>query len=349
MVVVFLLSVIALEAQEVAIDTMKVVEVEKNDRSVIIGRIVSIDAKEVVIATGSGRLFVPKHEIRRIGATSAQQLPSIEIGQAPFGSYYGFTQGALPHEANQGHLQITPVSADFELYLTEKFSVGILSSIISAPIIARTSYTFSSSGDLHASVGGFIGWGGSIARSNAIAMPMLSITKGDSRNNLSLSAGYGFGTFLEDVYRFAGEYQRVDYETGEIILDTIQENTKARLNTQRAWVSVGFITELSPAISLVLDAFYISDAGRAKLPTDQVFLEDGYVDVNGAYVYQRRVITDIQTYSTVIVSPAIRWRYSPSASIQFGFTGYKGNFLNLENNSNWSSFPIPMVQWFMKL
>lgn len=338
-------------AQETPTDTTKVVEIEKNDRTIIVGRIISNDAKEVVISTSGGRIYVPKHEVRRIGAgpSSLQALRTEEMGQAPFGSYYGFTQGALPHESEQGHLQITPVSTDFELYLTDRFSVGVMASVIAAPIIGRTSYSCSSSSDLHFAVGGFVGWGGSIARNNAIAMPTVSVTKGDSRNNVSLSAGYGYSTFIQTANRFEGEFERVDYRTGELVTDTITSRVDVRLSTARAWLSVGLITEISSSISLVLDAFYISDAGLASLPTNQTFLEEGYQLVNGEYVFQRSVVKGVQTYSTIIVSPSIRWKMSARSSLQFGFTGYKGNFLNLEDNSNWSSFPIPMVQWFMKL
>ncbi|MBM4177721.1 MAG: hypothetical protein FJ211_00085 [Ignavibacteria bacterium] len=350
-VLISLCSASALFAQEVSNDTTKVVEIEKNDRTIIVGRIISNDAKEVVILTAGGHLYVPKHEIRRIGASTAapQAMQYEEMGQAPFGSYYGFTQGALPHEAQQGHLQITPVSTDFELYLTDRFSVGIMASVIAAPIIGRTSYTFSSSDDLHLAVGGFAAWGGSVARNNAIMMPTISVTKGDSRNNVSFSAGFGYSTFMQSANRFEGEFERVDYRTGELVKDTITSSVDVRLNTARAWLSVGFITEISNTISLVLDAFYISDAGSAKLPTNQTFLEEDYKIVDGEHIFQRSVVTGVQTYPTIIISPSIRWKMSARSSLQFGFTGYKGNFLNLEDNSNWSSFPIPMVQWFMKL
>lgn len=342
-----LLGASTIQAQEARVDSTVAVEIEKNDRTIIIGRIISSDAREVVIATTSGRLYVPKHEIRRIGAPagiSTRAILADEAGRSPFGSYYGFTQGALPHERDQGHLQITPFSTNFELYLSDRLSVGLLSSVIAAPIIGRANYTFSSSDDLHISAGGFIGWGGSVAPNGGIAMPTVSVTKGNSHNNVTVSAGYGYVTFMNEVYRFDGEYRRVDPYTGDIITDTIVSLIDVRLNTARAWVSVGVIAELSSSMSFVLDAFYISDAGRAKLPTD-----NKYIAYEDEFFFQRRVVTDLQTYSTIIVSPSLRWRYSPRASFQFGFTGYKGNFLNLENTSDWSSFPIPMVQWMLKL
>jgi hypothetical protein len=351
-VLISLCSASMLPAQERLADTTTVVEIEKNDRTIIVGRIISNDAKEVVILVAGGRLYVPKHEIRRIGASSAAIQASLyeELGQAPFGSYYGFTQGALPHEEDQGHLQLTPFSTDFELYLTDRFSIGIMSSLIAAPIIGRTSYTFHSQGNVHFAVGGFAGWGGSVARDNAIVMPTVSVTTGDSRNNVSLSAGYGVSTFREGVYRFGGEFQRVDGYTGELVTDTITLPVDVRINTPRAWISVGLITELSNTISFVLDAFFISEAGSAKLPSDQTFLvQESVYDELGYYRNWYRVVKDVQTYSTVIISPSIRWKMSARSSLQFGFTGYKGNFLNLENNSSWSSFPIPMVQWFLKL
>jgi RNase P/RNase MRP subunit p29 len=350
-VLISLCSASTLWSQDKLADTTTVVELEKNDRTIIVGRVVSNDAKEVVIVTSGGRMYVPKHEIRRIGvstgAVTAMRVD--ELGQAPFGSFYGFTQSALPHEAGQGHLQITPVSADFELYLTDRLSVGLLSSIISAPIIGRASYTFSSRGDVHFSAGGFVGWGGSVARNNAIAMPTVSVTKGDSRNNFTLSAGYGVSTFVEQLFRFAGEYQRVDYRTGELVTDTILEAVDTRVNTPRAWLSIGLIAEVSSSISLVLDAFFISDAGLAKPSTNDAFYEHEYYLLNGEYFERLLPVPGVQTYSTIIISPSIRWKMSSRTSLQFGFTGYKGNFLNLEDNSSWSSLPIPMVQWFMKL
>lgn len=334
-------------AQESRADSTVIVEIEKNDQSTIVGRIISIDAREVVISTMSGRLYVPKHEIRRIGAAvaaSAQALPRDDMGIAPFGSYYGFTQGALPHEPDQGHIQITPFSTNFEMYLSERLSVGLLSSVIAAPIIGRVNYTFSSSGDFHISAGGFVGWGGSVAPSAGIAMPLVSITKGDSRNNVSVSAGYGYVTFLNDVLRFDGEYRRVDPYTGQVLVDTLSSSVDVRLNTARVWLSVGIVTEITSTMSFVLDGFFISDAGRAKLPTNATYLSYGE-----DYFVSYRTITDVETYSTIIIAPSLRWRYSPRAAFQFGFTAYKGNFLNLELNSNWSSFPIPMVQWMLKL
>jgi len=334
-------------AQESQADSSAVVEIEKNDRSIIIGRIISEDAREVVISTTSGRLYVPKHEIRKIRSSvvsAAQAMSRDELGSAPFGSYYGFTQGALPHERDQGHLQITPFSTDFELYLSERLSVGLLSSVIAAPIIGRANYTFSSSDDLHVAAGGFVGWGGSVAPNGGIAMPLVSITKGDSRNNVSISAGYGYVTFLNDVQRFDGENRRVDPYTGQVVIDTLSSRVDVRLNTARFWLSVGIITEISNTMSFVLDGFFISDAGRTQLPTNAT-----YVSYGDDFFTGYRVIKDIETYSTIIIAPSLRWRYSPRAAFQFGFTGYKGNFLNLEGNSDWSSFPIPMVQWMLKL
>jgi hypothetical protein len=146
----------------------------------------------------------------------------------------------------------------------------------------------------------------------------------------SLTGGYG-ATSLKVV-----AYDRPDYTA---LRDTFQ------LTSPRAYAALGVSVKLARKIRLIVDAFMISSSGSVTLPDGRWMQSDNY-DYNDPSASFTR---SYETFSNIFIIPAIRWEYGPSSYWQFGFAGYKGNLLNLENNSDWSPLPIPVVQWVIQL
>lgn len=310
-------------------DTLTMQSIERHDGTLLRGRIVSMSARElsVVLADGT-RLVLPKHLVRTI--SSLQGEPSAGATSGVNTAMYVLTSSALPMPKGSSTLQFNLAGIALEAFPSERVSVGLLASWFSAPIAATAMFRMPLSEDIWLGAGGFVGWGGSLADRNFLAAPTLTLTFQSGVSNVSLTAGYGATSLA--VTTFA---RPSNLEAGET----------TQVTSSRGYFSMGISTRLARKVRLIIDAFMITGSGSVLLPDGRWMRTNDYDYYNPSVAFTR----NFETFSNIFIIPAIRWEYSATSYWQFGFAGYKGNLLDIQNNSDWSPLPIPVVQWVIAL
>lgn len=211
------------------IDTGKVYIIIKNDGSEFIGKITSIDVREVIIESQKlGSIAIPKHEIKEI-----RKLQSGDLGTAgtfipnePFATRYFITTNGLPIAKGESYITYNWFGPDIQYGLADNLGVGVITSWIGSPIIFSSKYSFEMDKNVNGAVGLLVGTAGWTS-SFGLAVPYGSITVGDRKSNITGSLGYGniWGT---------------DNNSGG-----------------RSIVSIAAMHKVSKSISLVFDSFIL--------------------------------------------------------------------------------------------
>ncbi len=309
-------------------DTLTMQSIERHDGTLLRGRIVSMSSRElsVVLADGT-RLVLPKHLVRTISSLEGE--PSAGAISGVNTATYVLTSSALPMPKGSSSLQFNIAGISLEAFPSERVSVGLLASWFSAPIAATAMYRLPLSEDIWLGAGGFVGWGGSLADRNFLAAPTLTLTFQSGVSNVSLTAGYGATSLAVETY------PRPEFS----------EMSQTQVTTSRGYLAFGISTRLSRKVRLIVDAFMITGSGSVLLPDGRWMRTEDYDYYDPSVAFTR----NFETFSNIFIIPAIRWEYSATSYWQFGFAGYKGNLLNIQDNSNWAPLPIPVVQWVIAL
>jgi hypothetical protein len=331
-VVLWCIGVSAFAQDEKWTDTLAIKDIERHNASGLRGRILAMDARELTVLLSDGtRLVLPKHLVRSISSVKGASVPIPGGDEVVNTAMYVLTSGAMPVSKASSTLQFNVAGMALEAFPTERFSVGLLASWFSAPVVATAMHRMPLSENLWLGVGGIVGWGGSLADRNFFATPTLTFSVVAGSTSVSLTGGYGATSLEVEVY------DRPDYAA---LRDTVQ------VTSPRAYAAVGVSLKLARKIRLIIDAFMISGSGSVLLPDGKWSRIEDYDDY---YDPSRAFTRNYETYSNIFIIPAIRWEYGDSSFWQFGFAGYKGNLLNLDDNSDWSPLPIPVVQWVIAL
>lgn len=187
------------KAQEVtSVDTVKteakIYIVEKNDGIVYVGKIISQDAREVLIETKNiGQIYIPKHEIKSIKEAKADEYTSNGefIPNEVFSTRYFLTTNGLPIEKGESYIQWNIFGPDFQFGVGKNFSLGVMTSWIGMPIIGTAKGSINLGPKVNLAIGGLIGTGSWVAPDFAFALPFTALTIGDRKANINFSAGYG--------------------------------------------------------------------------------------------------------------------------------------------------------------
>ena len=211
------------------IDTGKVYIIIKNDGSEFIGKVISIDVREVIIESQKvGSIAIPKHEIKEI-----KKLQSGDLGTAgtfipneSFATRYFITTNGLPIAKGESYITYNWFGPDIQYGLADNLGVGVITSWLGSPIIFTSKYSFEMDKNVNGAVGLLVGTAGWTS-SFGLAVPYGSITVGDRKSNITGSLGYGniWGT---------------DNNSGG-----------------RSIVSIAAMHKLNKSISLVFDSFIL--------------------------------------------------------------------------------------------
>ncbi len=162
-----------------------------------IGKIVSMDAREIVVETGSfGEVAIPRHliqEIREVGP-GRNRATEDAVGEEVFATRYLFTTNGLPIAAGDHYFMLSPLGPDIQFAVAKNFGIGLISTWAGVPLILSTKYSHSLAPRAHVAVGALIGSGTYFDPDLALALPFGSLTLGDRRYNVTLSGGYGYLT-----------------------------------------------------------------------------------------------------------------------------------------------------------
>jgi hypothetical protein len=195
---ILLLSAVHASAQKIpdsiAVNSAKTYVITKNDGSTFTGKIISMDAREVLIDTRTiGQVSIPKHEIKEIKEVPANQITSKGEFKPneTFATRYFLTTNGLPIEKGESYILWNWYGPDFQFGVGKNFGLGIMTSWLGMPVIGSAKYSFELGKDTHMAVGTLLGTGSWALPHFGMALPFTSLTYGNRRNNITFSGGYG--------------------------------------------------------------------------------------------------------------------------------------------------------------
>ena len=188
---VFGLTILLIDvsAQEVT-DSTSIYTIIKSDGHELVGKIISMDAREVMLLTENlGEIIIPKHEISEIIKEGFNSITGLK--DQVFATRYFLTTNGLPVEKGESYIQYSLFGPDFQFGVEDRFGVGIMTSWLAVPIIANFKFTIPLAKKLNLGVGTLIATGSWAASDWVGALPFTALTYGDRSANINFSFGYG--------------------------------------------------------------------------------------------------------------------------------------------------------------
>jgi hypothetical protein len=229
----------------------KLFKVEKNDGTIYIGKIITQDAREILIETDkTGQIYIPKHEIKSI--EEIQQGDINKEGEYKteevFATRYFITTNGLPIEKGDNYILWNLYGPEFQFGVGKNFGVGIMTTWLASPLIGTIKYSFNVSERFNLGLGSLLGTGSWAKPGFFMGLPFATATFGDRRSNLNFSAGYGFIAYNRT-------YTTID--TSGIIHSRTESYSEGRL-----LVSIAGMAKIGKKISIVFDSFIAPITGN---------------------------------------------------------------------------------------
>ncbi len=184
----------------------KLYQVVKSDKSEYLGYIISDDGREILLETESiGKIYIRKSDVIQINSIEDERLiVRGEVHDAgPFTTRYMFTTNGLPLRKGSNYAILNLHGPEVHFALSNNFSIGIMTSWIASPYVVVFKKTFPNKDlnkDLHFSLGTMFGTSGYLFNGRGFGgLHFGSITKGNTRNNINLSAGYTYFKVGDDI------------------------------------------------------------------------------------------------------------------------------------------------------
>jgi hypothetical protein len=298
--------------------------VVKHDGIEFVGKIISQDAREVLLETTTiGQVVIPKHEIKQIRELSSGDftVTGVYMPDEVFATRYFLTTNGLPIKKGESYIQWNPYGPDMQFGVGKNFGIGIMTSWVAVPIIGTAKYTIPLKEKTNLGVGVLLGTGSWSVPEFALALPFASMTFGDRKANFTVSGGYGSVRHPQEEYSPA-------YNT----------YTTKKVTESRAMFSVAFMFKVGRKVSFVFDSILVP-AGKDETVTGVNYYWDPNTGQPGppqTYQYKR------ERPSFALFVPGLRWQVDPQRAFQFGFAGVSAGGETLP-------VPIPMIQLYRKL
>ncbi len=298
------------EARAQATDTSAIYMVVKTDGTELIGKIISQDAREVLLETKTiGLVAIPKMNIREIRLLKKEEVKGggVYNPDQPFATRYFITTNGLPMEKGDMYAQFNLFGPEIQYGVTKDFGVGLLTTWFASPIVLSAKYSFNLAENLNAGVGTLLGTGSWARPDFYLALPFGVLTYGNRKNNINISAGYGAIGYKTEVYNPL----TADYEM-------------KRESSGRALVSIAGMATITRKVTFVFDTFIVPDDGGDL---------GGIALIMPGLRFQTKPDRAFQIGFAGIV-----WSYTDVSN-----TGVK------TKNRETIPLPIPMLTWFRKL
>ncbi|MEQ8525760.1 hypothetical protein [Gracilimonas sp.] len=193
-------------------DSTKTYIIIKNDGSRYVGKIISQDAREVILLTRElGEIAIPKHEIKEMRELSEEEIT--DDGrlrrESTFATRYYISTNANPISKGENYIIWNLYGPDVQFGVSDNFGIGLMTTWFGSPIVGSAKYSFYKKGNLGIAVGTLLGTGSWAEPQYGVAVPFGSITFGEIDKNISISLGQGlaFGPGVSEsttLISFAG-------------------------------------------------------------------------------------------------------------------------------------------------
>tara|TARA_B100001287_G_scaffold19152_1_gene14169 strand:- start:18 stop:1427 length:1410 start_codon:yes stop_codon:yes gene_type:complete len=196
--------------------------VRKTDGNELYGFILNDDGREILLETKTiGKVYINKSDIKEIINTKKSvSVDAIDNesytefrDSGPFTTRYYFTNNALPVKKGEDYAMIHLYGPEIHFSLSDKLSLGVMTTWIASPIALAAKYSLYSKGENHIALGTILGSSGYLGIGDGGVLGglhWLTFTKGDRLSNISFSAGYGY--FKDNGGFFTNNYLGRKYE-----------------------------------------------------------------------------------------------------------------------------------------
>lgn len=196
--VLMLAALFQVQAQD--IDTSKTYVVIKNDGTEYVGKIVSKDAREVLLRTkATGDIYIPMHEVKEIQEIKESDMsPSGKIVRDDvFATRYILTTNGLPMKKGDSYINWYLFGPDFQFGVADNIGVGVMTTWLASPLVGTFKYTIPLNDRKTTNLGlgtlvGTLSWADP---SGFGALPYASLTFGDRKSNLTFTGGLLYTQF----------------------------------------------------------------------------------------------------------------------------------------------------------
>ena len=309
--------------------TPQLYQIVKSDKSEYVGYILSDDGREILIETQNiGKIYIQKSEVLSINLIEDTRL--IVRGEVydagPFTTRYMFTTNGLPLKKGANYAILNLHGPEVHFALSNNFSIGIMTSWIASPYVVVFKKTFPNKQvdkDLHFSLATMFGTSGYLFNGRGFGgLHFASLTKGNARNNINLSAGYTYFN-VGDIKTNAHPYRHGPLAS---LAGIVKVGAKA---------SFVFDSMIGYLNFYKLQSVYGSGYSGNTGPAD-------YTDENWSYTKSGAFF--------VLLMPAMRFQTQPNSAFQISIAGVsvtpKG-YASLDSDKT-VTIPIPMLSWMYK-
>ncbi len=211
----------------------KTVLVTLTDGIEVQGEVINDDDKEILLFTENvGRVSIPKYKIRSIESLATDRKGKIipKEHDPTFATRYFLTTNGMSIPKGEVQAMFALAGFDINYGVTDKISVGLMTSYFAIPIIGNVKYSEQLKENVHISAGVLLGTGSWASFNSRGALPYGAITFGDKKSNINFSAGYGAAS-----------------------IQPLFDSSKNTFNA--GMFSVGGILAVTEMVSLVFDSF----------------------------------------------------------------------------------------------
>ena len=173
---------------------LPVVRIIKTDGGELIGKIISKDAREILLLTNDDRqIYIPQHLIKQIIEVKPTDLNQRGefVGEDKFATRYFITTNGLPIKKGEHYIQWNLFGPDFQFGVAKNFGIGIMTTWLGMPIIGTVKKSWKLSEKMQFALGGLVGTGTWAGPEWGGALPFGTFSFGTRRSNVALSGGYG--------------------------------------------------------------------------------------------------------------------------------------------------------------
>jgi len=350
-------SIVAQVSQTTEIDTNTYV-ITRNNGNELIGKILSDDGREVLIQTETlGKIYIPKSDIRSIKKIDVtKDIVNGEYrARGPFTTRYQFTTNSFPIEKGENYAVVNLYGPEVQFSITNRFSIGVLSTWIASPIAVALKYTFPTTNEkLNFGVGTILGTSGYFNRGRSFGgLHWGMATYGDRMNNITLSVGFSYlrtGINIGNTLYKPGTYAAVEdqYNPGYLTFATLPvlNNSKYGPKASAPIIGLGGIAAVGTKASFIFDAMLIMGSIKSTDVYQDVLynydLVTGYPSSTSVGEVQTGNVEKIKSTNLVLM-PGMRFQKKPNEAFQVSLAGVIGS-----TDGTRYSFPIPMCSWFYK-
>jgi hypothetical protein len=314
--------------------------------------ILSDDGREVLMQTDNlGKIYIPKSEIRSIKKLNEHEdfQGGKFLGEGVFTTRYQFTTNSFPIKKGEHYAMVHLYGPEVHFSVADNFSIGVMTTWAASPFVVALKYTLDSHIEkLHFGFGTLLGSTMFLNRAQGLGgLHWGMATYGSRRNNVTLSAGYGYFNFDFFWKRY--------YPQGTFTAANLPNAKSMGFNTAHRGpiLGLGGMFALNDRVSFIFDAMFVH--------TNQMLYGQ---EISSNYGSNNELI-DV-TYgplldglsrksSNFIFMPSMRFQRKPNRAFQVSLTGVIGKttYTYLQDGSfspnvfiDRYSFPIPNCTWF---